>query len=367
MGVATAIAGSAIIGGVVASSSAKKAASAQKSAANTAAETSEAGLQQQREIFDQITEQTRPARQVGGQALNNLAVLFGLEPALPEGVSGEQAVQAQIAREQPMPTPQEQQQAPAAPTPAPMQTINTPFGQIQIPANIQEIMENARNNAGQATAERPTTRFQNLAGLPGMQNQPVNVGNPQQVLAGPASLAAPTAQGPVGPTANSPTTPIAGQQTQLQQTGFLDSPNQAAPTRAGVLQNLRDFPVSRFLQEEGMRGIQGSAAAGGNLQSGRTLKGLVQFNQNLAQAQSIQPFIGGLQSLAGVGQTAGNTQANNAAGLSGAIGQNAANIGNAQLAGGAARASAFQGTNQAVQGTLSNLLQFGLLRDAGVF
>ncbi|HEY7823650.1 MAG TPA: hypothetical protein VIG24_12485 [Acidimicrobiia bacterium] len=420
MGIATALVGSAVIGGIVANRSAKKAASAQKDAARQAAETSEAGLQQQREIFNQITEQTRPARQVGGQALNNLAVLFGLEPALPEGVSAQQAIQAQVAREQPIPQPGETPAAttPAAPTPVPTQTINTPFGQIQIPANLQNIAQGGQNvtgstvpgfsvpfpgsdqiRGGLAPQRLTATQAQSspgaaALGAPDAAEAPPSLASfgkagrraekqirvalqqgvplesiaaafPGLSLAPPPEPATPAA--PLqGPTANAPTLPIGGQQTQLQQTGFQDVPNQAAPTREGVLQNLRDFPVSTFLQEEGMRGIQGSAAARGGLQSGRTLKGLVEFNQSLAQAQSIQPFIGGLQSLAGVGQSAGQTQSGAASGFSGAVGQNTNNLANLALASGDARASAFQGQNQAIQGTLGNITQLALLRNAGV-
>lgn len=70
-GIATAIAGSAIIGGVVSSRSAGRAADAQQQA-------SEAATAEQARQFDIMQEAQAPYQQVGSAALNQLAALYGL-------------------------------------------------------------------------------------------------------------------------------------------------------------------------------------------------------------------------------------------------------------------------------------------------
>jgi hypothetical protein len=69
-GVATAIAGSAILGAVVNSNSASKAASAQQNAANTASQT-------QLQMYNQTRADQAPWRQAGGQAVSALSQFYG--------------------------------------------------------------------------------------------------------------------------------------------------------------------------------------------------------------------------------------------------------------------------------------------------
>lgn len=71
-GIATAVVGSAVIGGVASNMAAKKAAKAQQSSADAA-------TQLQREMYEQQREDQAPWRNVGGNALNQLAMLLGID------------------------------------------------------------------------------------------------------------------------------------------------------------------------------------------------------------------------------------------------------------------------------------------------
>lgn len=62
-------------------------------------------------------------------------------------------------------------------------------------------------------------------------------------------------------------------------------------------------PQYQFLREEGMRDIEGRAAAGGLLQSGKTLKALSRYNQNLAYGLS-EGYLNRLAGVSAQGQSA---------------------------------------------------------------
>lgn len=110
-------------------------------------------------------------------------------------------------------------------------------------------------------------------------------------------------------------------------------------------------PGYQFRQDEGRRAIENSAAARGRLFSGGTIKGLTRYSQGVA-SDEFQRYVGGLQSLAGVGQTAVN--ATSAYGA-----QTAANIGGAHERAGVGTGSAYAqgaaGTNNAIQAGIGNL------------
>lgn len=107
-------------------------------------------------------------------------------------------------------------------------------------------------------------------------------------------------------------------------------------------------PGYDFQLDQGMRAIEGSAAAGGNVRSGATMKALQQFGTGLA-AQDYGNHMNRLAGVMGMGQASAANQAasgaNFAAGASNAYG----NIGNAQSAG-------IIGTNNAIQGGINNAL-----------
>ena len=123
-------------------------------------------------------------------------------------------------------------------------------------------------------------------------------------------------------------------------------------------------PGYAFRQSEGMKALERSAAARGNLLSGSTLKGVQRFGQDLASQEYQNAFnryqvnrsnkLNPLQSLMGSGQSATNTMTSAA----GQMGQNeASNLYNA----GQARASGYIGQanalNQALSGVTNYMVQ----------
>jgi len=116
-------------------------------------------------------------------------------------------------------------------------------------------------------------------------------------------------------------------------------------------------PQYKFLREEGMRGIERSAAARGSLQSGGTLKALSKYNQNLAYGMS-SDYLNRLASVSGVGQTTatqtGQLGASAAANQANILSNSAANQGNAYAQGAAGAASGYLGSanawSQGIQG-----------------
>jgi hypothetical protein len=119
-------------------------------------------------------------------------------------------------------------------------------------------------------------------------------------------------------------------------------------------------PGYAFRQSEGMKALERSAAARGNLLSGSTMKGIQRFGQDLASQEYTNAFnryqvnrsnqLNPLQSLMGAGQSATNVQT----GVQGQLGQNqATNLYNA----GAARASGYVGSANALGGALNSIGQ----------
>lgn len=148
--------------------------------------------------------------------------------------------------------------------------------------------------------------------------------------------------------------------------------------------NFQTDPSYQFRKQEGMDGIQSSAAAGGGLLSGAALKSLNSYNSNLAsqeygnawqrdqaEKQNLMGVLSGnrsqdyqlfsnedtrqynqLANMAGVGQQT--------AGSLGAFGaQNAQNQGNLAINGANAQANGLIGSTNAKLGGMSNLLGLG--------
>jgi len=105
-------------------------------------------------------------------------------------------------------------------------------------------------------------------------------------------------------------------------------------------------PGYGFRLKEGLRALEGSAAARGGLLSGNTLRGLTRYGQGLASDEYTNAFnqyqiernarLNPLQSLAGMGQTSTNT-------LTGAAGQLGSNLSDLAIGAGNARASGYAG------------------------
>jgi hypothetical protein len=117
-------------------------------------------------------------------------------------------------------------------------------------------------------------------------------------------------------------------------------------------------PGYAFRQSEGMKALERSAAARGNLLSGSTLKGVQRFGQDLASQEYQNAFnryqversakLNPLQSLMGAGQSATNVMT----GAAGQMGQNeASNLYNA----GQARASGYIGSTNALTNALGQV------------
>jgi hypothetical protein len=123
-------------------------------------------------------------------------------------------------------------------------------------------------------------------------------------------------------------------------------------------QDFEQDPGYAFRQAEGMRALERSAAARGNLLSGNTMKGIQRFGQDLASQEYGNAFnrfqveraarLNPLQSLMGAGQSAANV-------MTGATGQAGQNIGQMQLGAGQARASGYVGGANALAGALSGI------------
>lgn len=119
-------------------------------------------------------------------------------------------------------------------------------------------------------------------------------------------------------------------------------------------------PGYAFRQSEGMKALERSAAARGNLLSGSTLKGITRFGQDLASQEYQNAFnryqveraarLNPLQSLMGSGQSAANV-------LTGAAGGLGQNLAGTEMAGGQARASGYVGSANALAGALGSIGQ----------
>lgn len=117
-------------------------------------------------------------------------------------------------------------------------------------------------------------------------------------------------------------------------------------------------PGYAFRQAEGMKALERSAAARGGLLSGGTMKGIERFGQDLASQEYQNAFnryqiersarLNPLQSLMGSGQSATNT-------MTGTIGQSSQNEQNNAMNVGAARASGYVGSANALSGALSGI------------
>lgn len=107
-------------------------------------------------------------------------------------------------------------------------------------------------------------------------------------------------------------------------------------------------PGYQFRLSEGLRAVDSGAASKGMLMSGGTIKDEMRFGQGLA-ADDFNDQFNRVMAVASGGQQAATSSV--------AAGQNYANSASGTLANiGQAKASGYAGQNQAVQGTLGNLM-----------
>jgi hypothetical protein len=140
--------------------------------------------------------------------------------------------------------------------------------------------------------------------------------------------------------------------------GDQNAPGYGSMGKAFGQSDFEQDPGYAFRQSEGMKALERSAAARGNLLSGSTLKGVQRFGQDLASQEYQNAFnryqiersakLNPLQSLMGSGQSATNVMT----GAAGQMGQNEANnLYNA----GQARASGYIGQANALSSALGQV------------
>lgn len=153
---------------------------------------------------------------------------------------------------------------------------------------------------------------------------------------------------------------IAEQRRQFDITQQNQAPWLAAGQNAlATLQDPNAFqssPGYNFLRQQGMQGIERSAAARGGAASGNALKALAQFQTGLAQ-QDYGNWWNRQANLAGVGQTAATNLGQFGASMAG-------NVGNALINAGEARASGIVGgANALSQGLAGAVDQWNYFRN----
>lgn len=148
------------------------------------------------------------------------------------------------------------------------------------------------------------------------------------------------------------------EQTRADQKPYLDSGyaalnqingNMADYNKPFSMSDFQEDPGYQFRMDQANQAIERSAAARGGLDSGDTLKALTNYNQDAASAeynnaynrytQQNQGAFNRLASVAGIGQTAANTDANAGASTAASIGSNIMSGANASAAGSIAQAN----------------------------
>lgn len=103
-----------------------------------------------------------------------------------------------------------------------------------------------------------------------------------------------------------------------------------------------DSPDYQFARDEGLRGIERSAAARGGLASGNTLAALTRYSSGLA-TQNFNNYTNRLANLAGIGQSQVQNDAALGANYANQVGQNAIGAANARSSGVANQANIIAG------------------------
>lgn len=116
---------------------------------------------------------------------------------------------------------------------------------------------------------------------------------------------------------STPSTPLtAAQQQQLTEAGQYQNGTLSMTTAnpSTILASLQATPGYQFLQQQGLQGVDRSAAAQGLLGSGAAIQGAENFSTGLAE-QTYNTQLGALASAAGLGQQTATEQASLSAGL----------------------------------------------------
>ena len=127
------------------------------------------------------------------------------------------------------------------------------------------------------------------------------------------------------------------------------TPEQA---QQAAFERFRNTPGYQFGLDTGRKQLESSAAARGGLYSGAALKALQQYGNDYADQQGYTPYMNRLASLAGMGQTVNNQNAQLGMNYANQAGANMMNAGNA-------RASGIQGSSDAWSNGIGNVVGIG--------
>ena len=119
-----------------------------------------------------------------------------------------------------------------------------------------------------------------------------------------------------------------------------------------AFERFRNTPGYQFGLDTGRKQLESSAAARGGLYSGAALKALQQYGNDYADQQGYTPYMNRLASLAGMGQTVNNQNAQLGMNYANQAGANMMNAGNA-------RASGIQGSADAWSNGIGNVVGIG--------
>jgi hypothetical protein len=271
-----------------------------RDAARTQQRGYDAASAEQSRQFDLGREDTAPFRQVGTAAVNQLAQLYGLGPAVQQ-----QQQQAQQLADQ----------------------ATSLVGDTELPVYGRRIVPVGR---GRYEVYYGDEKVGDL--VPG--------GNNGRFVGNGTAIPQPTMQ-------SVPGFEIADK-TSMGPTGTPGGTARAGTPDYSAFLNSPDYA---FARDEGTRGIERSAAARGGIASGNTLASLARFNSGLA-TQNYGNYTNRLAALANVGQTSSEN-------LASRRDQLGANTANNFIGGAGSRASGIAGRSQGLQNLGSELTGFG--------
>ena len=380
---AVALAGAALVGGAYSANRAGAAAREKGRASDAAIDEQrrqfDLSVEEQRRQQDQLLQLTANQRGVGNQALNALAASFGYSPAPGYGPAGESTYADPVTQQlnQRMSGPRQYGNDELILDRGGVPAVNAqlyasdPVYRQAWDATLANEQATRPGWNGQSTYNmRATTAdwarlneqmARNIAQFQGQQGgnqqgQPISVtsgGVPQY------GVSVGTGQ----PGTGQPGQP--GQANPVPPTSPLSRPP-ASPLDRNAFTASPDY---EFRRGEGTRNIEGTFAARGGAASGNALRALNEFNSNLAsgeygnwfqrQQSEYDRWFNRNAALAGIGQTATNQAGAGAIqtgqGISGDAMRTGANIGNAMIGQGDARASGIIGGANAYGNTLQDL------------
>lgn len=332
------------VGGAVISSQGNK------KAAGKAAQGAQAAIDQSNYQFNTIRSDTAPYRAIGTQALNALGSIYGYQPA--NQFYGNE-----------LPSDARRYQAPG------VNTTNVPGGSLNIGGTLAASgkyggIGKLLDPVGSLFGNKHGDEKRNLQAFTS-ENDIYDVGDGMLSLADGTQFKKSQLQDVAGAWYGANYAPDGNQEDwQQRYAGLITAPTQpqpaqlgqtgqpAAPTNALTSPDYSAFfksPDYTFRRDEGLKGIERTAASRGGAFSGNALKALNEFNSNLAGGE-FGNYFNRQAALAGIGQTA-TAQTNNAGLVTSSMNSNALRDQ------GDARASGVAGSANAWGSALSELGQ----------